>query len=105
MNENSKLFVSNLNFKLDEKGLRRAFDRYGQVEDVRIIRDPNQLNRSRGFGFVTFATVDQARSALVALNGADLDGRALRIEWAKDKQQSRPRSGERYRRDDLPRGY
>jgi cold-inducible RNA-binding protein len=80
-----RLFVGGLAWATDDTSLRQAFEAHGEVTDARVITD-RETGRSRGFGFVTFATEEEAQAALDALNGAELDGRALRIDLARERQ-------------------
>jgi RNA recognition motif-containing protein len=76
-----RLYVSNLPWKFDEEAVKEIFQKHGAVSEVRIVRD-NRSKRSRGYGFVTFATEQQATKALKALNGHPLDEREISIEYA-----------------------
>lgn len=80
-----KLYVGNLPFSATEEGLRELFEQHGTTESVRIITD-RETGRSRGFGFVEFEDDSAAEKALQALNGADMEGRALRVNEAQDKR-------------------
>ncbi len=78
----TRLFVSNLAFDtVGETELRDLFEKYGRVMDVRVIR---RDDRSRGFGFVTFANEDDATRAKIELNDTEFCGRRLRIEEAQN---------------------
>jgi len=79
-----RLFVGGLSWGTTEEGLREAFGKFGTVEDAKIVTD-RETGRSRGFGFVGFAEADEAQNALQALNGADLDGRTLRVDHATER--------------------
>jgi len=82
----SKLYVGNLSYNTDEDGLRQAFESEGgTVTDVAIIND-RMTGKSRGFGFVTMGSDDEAKAAMDAWNGRDLDGRSLRVNEAHDKR-------------------
>ena len=83
-----KLFVGGLAWATTTEGLRAAFEPYGEIEDAIVITD-RDTGRSRGFGFVTFTTEDEATAGLEALDGQELDGRRLRV----DRAQERARSG------------
>jgi RNA recognition motif-containing protein len=87
----TKLYVGNLSFQTQEDELRAAFVQYGEVLDVRIMSD-RDTGRSRGFGFVEMADAGAAETAINAMNGAELDGRALRVNEARP-QESRGGSG------------
>ena len=80
-----KLFVGNLSWNTEETSLRDMFEAHGEVEDVRIITD-RDTGRSRGFGFVTFVNSDDAKNAMEALNGTELDGRNLNVNEARERQ-------------------
>ena len=80
-----KLFVGNLSWNTEETSLRDLFEAHGEVEDVRIITD-RDTGRSRGFGFVTFVNSDDAKNAMEALNGTELDGRNLNVNEARERQ-------------------
>lgn len=86
------LYVGNLNFRTDEEGLRAAFSEYGTVTDARIVMD-RDTGRSRGFGFVEMNDDSAAESAIEAMNGADLDGRPLRVNEAQPRGDNRRGGG------------
>jgi RNA recognition motif-containing protein len=86
----NKLFIGGLAWATDDHGLRSAFERFGAVSDAKVILD-RDTGRSRGFGFVTFENPDDAAAAMEAMNGADLDGRSLRVNEAEDKPRRGPR--------------
>ncbi|MBM4370459.1 MAG: RNA-binding protein [Deltaproteobacteria bacterium] len=84
-----KLFVGGLSWGTDDQGLHKAFAEFGEVTEARVITD-RETGRSRGFGFVTFNSDDDARKAMDAMNGAQLDGRTLNVNEANERP---PRSG------------
>ena len=84
----NKLFVGGLSWNTSDDGLREAFSRLGEVTDAKVITD-RETGRSRGFGFVTFANGEAAKEAIAKMDGADLDGRTIRVNEAEDK----PRGG------------
>ncbi|KAG6509786.1 glycine-rich RNA-binding protein 4, mitochondrial-like [Zingiber officinale] len=86
---NPKLFVGGLSWSVDEKSLRDAFSSFGEVTEVRIMYDKS-TGRSRGFGFVRFATDDAAKYARNAMDGKAFLGRPLRISFAVDKVRGVP---------------
>ncbi|KAG6383767.1 hypothetical protein SASPL_156460 [Salvia splendens] len=63
----SKVFVGGLSYQTDDNSLREAFDKYGQVVEARVILD-RETQRSRGFGFVTYTTAEEASAAIQALD-------------------------------------
>ena len=86
----NKLYVGNLNFSTSEDALRAAFAANGRtVREVAIPSD-RETGRPRGFAFVTMGSDADAKAAIAALDGKDLDGRALRVNEAQDRP---PRSG------------
>jgi RNA recognition motif-containing protein len=83
----TSIYVGNLSYNTTEQSLRQLFERYGAVMSVKLIED-RETGRPRGFGFVEMEAADAAQ-AIRALNGADLDGRALKVNEAKPRE-SRP---------------
>lgn len=83
----NKIYIKNLAFTTTEDQLQEACSEFGQVTDVRIIKD-RETQKSRGFGFVTFHSNDGAQSAIEGLNGLDFYGRQLKVETALDKNSS-----------------
>ena len=77
------IFVGNLDFKATEEGVRSLFERYGVVNSARIMTD-RETGRSRGFAFVEMADAE-AETAINALNGTNLGGRALNVNEARPK--------------------
>jgi len=78
-----KLYVGNLSWHTTDEELRQAFERFGSVTDARVITD-RETGRSRGFGFVTFAQDEDASTAVSGMDGAQLDGRPIKVSEAKD---------------------
>ena len=83
-----KLFVGKLSWGLSEDQLREAFSAFGTVEEAVIITD-RQSGRSKGFGFVTMSSEEEAQAAIDGLNGKELDGRAVNVSEAKEKSDDR----------------
>ncbi|KAL5544622.1 hypothetical protein UlMin_008406 [Ulmus minor] len=81
----SKLFVGGISFSTDEQSLREAFSKYGEVVEARIIMDRDS-GRSRGFGFVTYTSSEEASSAIQALDQNELHGRRIRVNYATDRR-------------------
>lgn len=79
-----KLFVGGLSWGTTDDSLRQAFAPFGDVADARVITD-RETGRSRGFGFITYETEEEASAALKEMNGATLDGRAIKVDSAQDK--------------------
>uniref|UniRef100_UPI00398F3FF5 cold-inducible RNA-binding protein B-like n=1 Tax=Pristiophorus japonicus TaxID=55135 RepID=UPI00398F3FF5 len=84
MSDEGKLFVGGLNFDTDEQTLEEQFSKYGQISEVRVIKD-RDTHTSRGFGFITFDNPDDAGDALQAMNGKSIDGRQIRVGHAEKK--------------------
>ncbi|KAJ0973388.1 hypothetical protein J5N97_021347 [Dioscorea zingiberensis] len=80
----SKLFVGGLSFYTTEDSLSEAFSQFGQVVEAKIVMD-RVSDRSKGFGFVTFASEDEAQKALAEMNGKVLNGRVVFVDIAKPK--------------------
>jgi cold-inducible RNA-binding protein len=78
------IFVGNLNFGATEDAVRSLFEQYGTVERVSIITD-RDTGRAKGFGFVEMTANAEADQAIAALNGRELDGRALNVNEARPK--------------------
>ena len=83
------IYVGNLSFDTTEDGLQSLFGQHGDVLSAKIITD-RDTGRSRGFGFVEMET-DAADTAIQALNGMELDGRALKVNEAKPREPRPPR--------------
>jgi len=81
----NRLYVGNLSYDASTDSLRQAFEEIGEVTDVHIAMDRDS-GRSRGFGFVTMATSELAADAIARMNGASLDGRALRVNEAEERK-------------------
>src|SRR5262249_7517964 len=79
-----KLYVGNLSFSTTEEALQAEFAAFGQVEEVAVISD-RDTGRPRGFAFVSMSNDNEARAAIEALNGTDLDGRTITVNEARPK--------------------
>lgn len=79
------IFVGNLSFGATEDSVRSLFESYGPVERVNIITD-RDTGQSRGFGFVEMGDNDQAQRAIAALDGVELNGRTLKVNEARPKE-------------------
>jgi RNA recognition motif-containing protein len=87
----NKLFVGNLSFNVTENDLNDAFAAYGTVTETNLMMD-RTTGRPRGFGFVTMASPGEAEKAIEAMNGKELDGRALTVNVARPRE-DRPAGG------------
>jgi RNA recognition motif-containing protein len=88
----NKLFVGNLSFNTTENSLQDAFAAHGTVTEANLMMD-RMSGRPRGFGFVTMSTPEEAQKAIEALNGAQLDGRALTVNIARPREDRPPGGG------------
>ena len=79
-----KIYVGNLSFQTTEDGIRELFTPHGEITEVSIVTD-RETGRSRGFAFVTMAQDSQAQAAITALNGKEVEGRALTVNEARPK--------------------
>src|SRR5260370_461343 len=82
----NKLFVGNLSFNTTENDLQDAFAAHGTVTETNLMMD-RTTQRPRGFGFVTMSTAEEAQKAIAALNGKEMDGRALTVNVAKPREE------------------
>jgi RNA recognition motif-containing protein len=80
----TKAFVGGLAWETTSDSLRTAFEAHGRVSEATVISD-RETGRSRGFGFVTFEDAADCQKAISAMDGQDLDGRALRVNEAENK--------------------
>lgn len=97
----SKLFVSSISWSTTDEGLRTFFSKVGTVVEAKVIMD-RERGRSRGFGFVTMSSTEEAKEAISQLDGKDLDGRAIRVSIAEERSPGERRPGgfqSRERRD------
>ena len=84
----ARLYVGNLSFDTDADALRQVFDQHGAVTDVHVVLDP-VARRPRGFAFVTMGSPAEAQGAMGALDGQVIDGRAIRVSHAEDREPRR----------------
>jgi RNA recognition motif-containing protein len=91
------IFVGNLNYASTEDSLRDLFKSYGEVASASIIKF-RDTGRSLGFGFVEMPNQTEARAAIGAANGADLDGNQLTVNEARPKAERSDRDSSRRNR-------
>jgi RNA recognition motif-containing protein len=82
------IYVGNLSYEVTEEDLKQAFEAFGEVETVKVIKD-NYTDRSKGFGFVEMPAKDEAQSAINELNDKELKGRTLKVNEARPRTESR----------------
>ena len=87
-----KIYVGNLSYEVTEEDLRLAFDQFGQVESATIIKD-KYSGQSKGFGFMEMASKAEGQSAIEGMNGKELKGRALNVNEARPRTESRGSRG------------
>jgi RNA recognition motif-containing protein len=80
-----KIYVGNLPFGVDDESLSKLFVEFGEVDSAKVITD-RDTGRSRGFGFVEMSDGKEARQAIEAVNGRELDGRTLTVNEAKPRR-------------------
>jgi len=79
------IFVGNLSFGSSEADVRSLFEPYGNIERVNLITD-RDTGQSRGFGFVEMSANEEAQRAISALDGRELNGRSLKVNEARPKE-------------------
>ena len=79
-----KIFVGNLSFDTTSADLESLFSQVGTCESVSVVTD-RETGRSRGFGFVEMNSAEEAEKAIAALNGRELQGRALNVSEARER--------------------
>jgi RNA recognition motif-containing protein len=80
----NKLYVGNLPYSVDDGALQQLFAGFGTVNSAKVITD-RDTGRSKGFGFVEMGSDQEAQAAISAVNGKDIDGRALTVNEARPK--------------------
>jgi RNA recognition motif-containing protein len=86
------IYVGNLSNEVTEEDLKQTFETFGEVQSVKIIKD-KYTNRSKGFGFVEMASKAEGQSAIGGLNGKELKGKAVNVNEARPRTESRGRGG------------
>jgi RNA recognition motif-containing protein len=87
-----KLYVGNLAYGVGDSDLQQLFEAHGTVQSAQVIMD-RETGRSKGFGFVEMGTDQEAQAAIQALNGKEVDGRALTVNEARPKTEGGGRGG------------
>jgi cold-inducible RNA-binding protein len=88
------LYVGNMSYDTTQGRLVELFEVHGQVSSVNVITD-RDTGRPRGFAFVEMATEEAAQAAIAALDGQQVDGRALKVNPAKPRSSDGPDRGRR----------
>jgi RNA recognition motif-containing protein len=94
------IYVGNLSSETTEDELRQAFEAFGQVMSIKILKD-RATGKSNGFGFVEMSVSEEGQTAISELNGKDLKGQAIKVEEGKKKTSYR---SDRDRQDGFGRG-
>lgn len=79
-----KLYVGNLSYGIGDSDLQQLFEPHGTVQSAQVIMD-RDTGRSKGFGFVEMGSDSEAQAAITALNGKEVEGRALTVNEARPK--------------------
>jgi len=82
----NKLYVGNLSYGISDRDLEKLFAQYGTVRSARVITDRDS-GKSKGFAFVEMDSDSEAKAAIDALNGSELDGRAMTVNEARAKEE------------------
>ena len=87
-----KIYVGNLPYTTTDQDLRTKFEAFGHVDSATVVMD-RETGRSKGFGFVEMSEKGEADAAIRALNGQDAGGRAMKVNEARPKTESRSGGG------------
>ena len=90
-----QIYVGNMSYQTSEESLSEVFAEYGEVSKVVLISD-RETGRAKGFGFVTMNNDEEAKAAVEALNEKEIDGRTLRVNEAKPREERPKRDFNRY---------
>lgn len=81
-----QIYVGNLNYRMTEEALQELFAKYGEVVSAKIIKD-KYSGRSKGFGFVEMENKDEGEKAIQELNDSEVDGRNIRVNFARPRRE------------------
>lgn len=90
--QGKKLYVGNLSYSVNDDKLKELFSQFGTVQDAVVIKD-KFTERSKGFGFVEFSSSAEAENAANSMNGKEHEGRALKVNEAKQREKREGRRG------------
>ena len=82
------IYVGNMSYEVSEEDLKEAFEVFGEVETVKVLKD-KYTGRSKGFGFVEMSNDADAQSAIDSLNDKEIKGRALKVNKARPRTENR----------------
>lgn len=81
------IYVANLNYKIQDDTLRELFEEFGEVSSAKVISD-RETGQSRGFGFVEMPDETDAMAAIEELDGADVQGRSIKVNKARPRTEN-----------------
>jgi RNA recognition motif-containing protein len=81
----NKLFIAGIPYRTRDNDLKELFENFGVVTEARVVMEKENPSRSRGFGFVTMATEEEAAKAIAEADGAEFDGRVISVRLSEDK--------------------
>jgi len=81
-----QIYAGNLSYKMTEDSLKELFEQHGEVTSVKIIRD-RETGRAKGFGFVEMSDKEEAENAIKKLDGAEVEGRNIKVNFAKPRRE------------------
>jgi RNA recognition motif-containing protein len=90
-----QIYVGNMSYQMTEESLSAVFAEFGEVSKTVIISD-RETGRAKGFGFITMNNDEEAKAAIEALNEKEVDGRTLRVNEAKPREERPRRDFDRY---------
>lgn len=85
------IYVGNLSYGMTEDDLQGLFEQYGSVSNVSIIKD-RETGRAKGFGFVEMDEQNDGENAIKELDGSDVQGRNIKVNEAKPREERQPRT-------------
>lgn len=83
--DNKRLYVGNLPYSVRSEDLKQMFSAFGNVVDGVVMMEPGSRDRSKGFGFVTMATAEEAENAAAGMNGKEVEGRTIVCNIARPR--------------------
>ena len=86
------IYVSNLSFNTSDAELSELFSAFGEVSSAKVITD-RETGRSRGFGFVEMPSEDEGKDAMLGLNNKEVEGRAMSVSVAKEREERSSNGG------------
>ena len=95
----SKLYIGNLSWTTQESDLSSHFSAHGSVKSAKIVKDQD-TGKSKGFGFVEMSSSEEAQTAITSSNGAELNGRSIRVSEAQDKPRAPKNDRGSFNRED-----